>query len=673
MVRMPVRQQHGVDGVRRHAEAGQAFPGMAGDRAEVRAAAEIDQDPAVRPLQQEAGNGDPGRHHAEALAQHRLALVRGDADEKLGACVELAVIQGGDGDVAELEGVGTRGSHGSWRCPPLWRGYGCHRGDAHGKPRHSCEKRCHALRVRPRPASPMPPSFVPGPALISSMTGFARVEGGDRPEAAELGVGAAQRQRPRAGAALSAAAGFDALEPALREAAGKQLKRGNVTANLTVRRDEAAKLAADPGGAGAGAGAGDSTSPRASRRRAAARRGAAGAARRAARRPPPAETEERPQPGGGRPRRLRRRRCAAWSRRARARARGSPPSLAGLLDEIAALRARAARGGGSAGGAARAHAGERAGAAARGAGAAGGADRAGSRAARRALGRARGTGPARQPYRRRPARCWPRAATVGRRFDFLVQEFNREANTLCSKSASVRADHHRAEAEGGDRAAARAGAEHRMSRRCASAPRPVPGDRAPSGAGKSSITRALLATEPELTLSVSVTTRRAAARRAGRRALPFPSRSREFDAMVARGELLEWARGVRPRLRHARARRWKQALAAGRDVVFDIDWQGHRQLRAALPGRRGRPVHPAAVAGRAGGAAARGAASDGDAEIARRMAAARDEIAPCRRVRPRGGERLLRGHGGGGKAPAGTGPAGPRLSRILRRPARLRR
>ncbi len=54
---------------------------------------------------------------------------------------------------------------------------------------------------------------------------------------------------------------------------------------------------------------------------------------------------------------------------------------------------------------------------------------------------------------------------VGRRLDFLSQEFNREANTICSKANDIEVTGHRAGAQGGDRSGARAGAEHRMTER----------------------------------------------------------------------------------------------------------------------------------------------------------------------------------------------------------------
>src|ERR1700756_16190 len=84
----------------------------------------------------------------------------------------------------------------------------------------------------------------PGMATIASMTGFARTEG------SVAGLAWAWELRSVNGRGLDLRfrlpPGFDALEPVLREAAGKRLKRGNVTANLTVKREEQARLVVDP-------------------------------------------------------------------------------------------------------------------------------------------------------------------------------------------------------------------------------------------------------------------------------------------------------------------------------------------------------------------------------------------------------------------------------------------
>ncbi|HUZ64027.1 MAG TPA: guanylate kinase [Acetobacteraceae bacterium] len=146
---------------------------------------------------------------------------------------------------------------------------------------------------------------------------------------------------------------------------------------------------------------------------------------------------------------------------------------------------------------------------------------------------------------------------------------------------------------------------------------------APSGAGKTSITRALLATDPGLTLSISVTTR--APRPTEREGVDYFFRTEaEFDALARSGGLLEWARVFNRGYGTPRAP-VEQALAAGQDVVFDIDWQGHRQLRAALPDDVvGVFILPPSLAALEARLQAR--AADSDAEIARRMQAARSEM-----------------------------------------------
>jgi guanylate kinase len=146
---------------------------------------------------------------------------------------------------------------------------------------------------------------------------------------------------------------------------------------------------------------------------------------------------------------------------------------------------------------------------------------------------------------------------------------------------------------------------------------------APSGAGKSTITRALLKSEPQLSLSVSATTR--AARPGEREGEHYYFRTpSEFRTMVENGELLEWAEVFSRRYGTPRGP-VERALAAGRDVAFDIDWQGHRQLRAALPADvLSVFILPPSLEALESRLKARG--GDDPAEIARRMEAARSEI-----------------------------------------------
>lgn len=101
----------------------------------------------------------------------------------------------------------------------------------------------------------------------------------------------------------------------------------------------------------------------------------------------------------------------------------------------------------------------------------------------------------------------------------------------------------------------------------------------PSGAGKTSIARALLAREPELTLSISVTTR--PRRPSERDGIDYHFIDLDvFEAMAARGDLLEHATVYGHRYGTPRAA-VEKALAGGRDVLFDIDWQGAQQIREA--------------------------------------------------------------------------------------------
>jgi guanylate kinase len=106
---------------------------------------------------------------------------------------------------------------------------------------------------------------------------------------------------------------------------------------------------------------------------------------------------------------------------------------------------------------------------------------------------------------------------------------------------------------------------------------------APSGAGKTAIAEALLATEPELESSISVTTR--ARRPAEIDGVHYHFLTEEeFQRAEQDGELLEWARVLQGTHAYGTPRApVEKALAAGRDVVFDIDWQGHQQLRQKLP------------------------------------------------------------------------------------------
>ena len=105
---------------------------------------------------------------------------------------------------------------------------------------------------------------------------------------------------------------------------------------------------------------------------------------------------------------------------------------------------------------------------------------------------------------------------------------------------------------------------------------------APSGEGKTSLVKALRAARANLAVSVSHTTRRQRPTEVDGRDYHFIDVPR-FEQMVAAGAFLEHARVFDNHYGTGRGQLEAQ-LAAGRDVVLEIDWQGARQVRAALPG-----------------------------------------------------------------------------------------
>jgi guanylate kinase len=104
----------------------------------------------------------------------------------------------------------------------------------------------------------------------------------------------------------------------------------------------------------------------------------------------------------------------------------------------------------------------------------------------------------------------------------------------------------------------------------------------PSGAGKTTLARGLLAADGNIAMSVSVTTRKARPGEVDGRDYHFLDEAR-FRAMRDKGELLEWATVFGNSYGTPRAP-VEQAIAAGRAVLFDIDWQGSQQLAEKMPG-----------------------------------------------------------------------------------------
>ena len=99
----------------------------------------------------------------------------------------------------------------------------------------------------------------------------------------------------------------------------------------------------------------------------------------------------------------------------------------------------------------------------------------------------------------------------------------------------------------------------------------------PSGAGKTTLSRRLLAEDGDITLSISATTRPPRSNETDGVDYYFVSPDR-FGAMVAGDELLEWATVFNHRYGTPRGP-VESALHDGRDVLFDIDWQGTQQLQ----------------------------------------------------------------------------------------------
>lgn len=155
---------------------------------------------------------------------------------------------------------------------------------------------------------------------------------------------------------------------------------------------------------------------------------------------------------------------------------------------------------------------------------------------------------------------------------------------------------------------------------------PVPGNFfivcAPSGAGKTSLVKALLAADPAVRLSISYTTRAPRPGEAEGRDYHFVTRER-FMEMRDAGEFLESAE-VHGNL-YGTAEAWvKRERATGRDVLLEIDWQGAAQVRGLVPDAIGIFVLPPSLDALARRLAGR--ATDAPEVIERRLRAARTEI-----------------------------------------------
>ncbi|MGE5384405.1 MAG: guanylate kinase [Betaproteobacteria bacterium] len=145
---------------------------------------------------------------------------------------------------------------------------------------------------------------------------------------------------------------------------------------------------------------------------------------------------------------------------------------------------------------------------------------------------------------------------------------------------------------------------------------------APSGAGKTTLVRQLIEGQTDIRLSISYTTRLPRPGEIDGVAYNFVS-VETFQAMIGRGELLEWAE-VHGNF-YGTSRLWiERQMADGHDVLLEIDWQGAEQVRAIFPQAIGIYILPPSLDELARRLADR--ATDSQEIIARRLAAAQAEM-----------------------------------------------
>jgi guanylate kinase len=146
----------------------------------------------------------------------------------------------------------------------------------------------------------------------------------------------------------------------------------------------------------------------------------------------------------------------------------------------------------------------------------------------------------------------------------------------------------------------------------------------PSGVGKTSLSRRLVADHADLDLSISMTTRKPRPGEHHGREYFFVSDD-EFTRHVEAGDFLEWAEVHRHHRSGTPREPVMAALAAGRDVMFDVDWQGARALAAAAPDDTVRVfILPPSIAEMVRRIHAR--AGDSDDMIRRRLETAKEEF-----------------------------------------------
>lgn len=145
---------------------------------------------------------------------------------------------------------------------------------------------------------------------------------------------------------------------------------------------------------------------------------------------------------------------------------------------------------------------------------------------------------------------------------------------------------------------------------------------APSGAGKSSLVNATLARDPQICLSISFTSRAMRPGEENGKHYHFVPAA-EFEAMIAAGDFFEHAL-VHGDWKGTARQSVEPQLAAGQDVLLEIDWQGAQQVRAKVPGAVSVFILPPSRQALEERMRKRG--QDSEAVIAQRMAAAREEM-----------------------------------------------
>ncbi len=146
---------------------------------------------------------------------------------------------------------------------------------------------------------------------------------------------------------------------------------------------------------------------------------------------------------------------------------------------------------------------------------------------------------------------------------------------------------------------------------------------APSGAGKTSLVHALLATNPHISLSVSYTTREPRAGEQDGTHYHFVSRTTFMD-MAKRGDFLESAEVYGNMYGTSRA--WiSQQIDSGRDLLLEIDWQGAAQVRRSFPECVSIFILPPSMQVLAQRLKGRG--KDSEEVVAKRLAAVREDVA----------------------------------------------